>query len=435
MEKQKKIKKQFGGIFISLWWKAPTYLFLCVVCSRLNADDYIPVTTWAGPTPAEKQTIPAYYKEVTDPVFKTRFKRVTKNGDRGYYSLRPVFNRDSTKFLLNSGKIRKVKDGSLIGDLYTLSGKQSFRNPIWSKVDPDIIFGTIALKFVSLNISNGNIKIIRNLAVKDGFVSNDNTVYMDNKQSIGGDDEYIVLSDVTRGGKTVVVLNIQTGDRYAWIKNIDQLPNFKVRQDTGDHNRRMNAGVSLLKKYVVLGAEDGDHLFDLSLNYIRKLAKHGHADFGIDNEGNEVYVSTGPAKYEVLTTGEIYDLLGSDSYAGGHLNASANYKQPGWAYFSINADSNDKGANGNTQGYEIVGVKLDKTGINVRKIVHPHNTGDSNSTSSYAVPNPEGTMIMFNSSWDNAGPVNAYIVNLTLPTEQLKRNFGNKAHEIKENIK
>ncbi len=392
----------------------------------VKAQNYIPVTTWEGPLDPAPQSLPAYMEEVVDSVFNTRFRRVTKDGDRGYYSLRPVFNRNSDKFLLNSGDIRNTEDGTLFGTLWQLAGNQSFRNPIWSKVDPDIIYGTMNLKFVSLNVVTKDIKLIRDLEAEDGFTSNDNgKLYMDNKQSVSGDDQYVVLSDVTRGGKRIAVIDIQTGERHAFMEDAYAHTDlFTVRQDDGDPNARMNVGISPNGDYIILGGEYHEHLFDDKLNYIRKLANHGHADFAIDTDSNEVYVSICPAKYEILSTGEIIDLLGPDSYACGHLNASANYKQPGWVYLSINDDPNDIGANGNAQGYEICAVKLDREGTNVRRVVHPHNTGQSNETSAYGVPNPEGTLLMFNSAWDNEDVVNAYIVKLTDPYKLTTTTLG-----------
>lgn len=382
--------------------------------NKTDTKGFIPITTWEGPLGPAPQSKPGFYETVTDTVFDTTFRRVTKDDDRGYYSLRPVFNRDSSKFLLNSRKIKNVIDGSDFGNLWELSGKQSFRNPIWSKVDPDIIYGTIELQFVSLNIVTEEIKVIRDMAALDAFVSTENNIYMDNQQAISGDDEFIVISDIPRGGTKIIVVNIQTGARRAWIKDAYAHPDFTVRIDDGP-DYRMNAGISASGKYIVISGAFRNHLFDGKLNYIRKLAKHGHADFAIDTEGSESFISICPAKMERLSDGKITDLLGPDTYACGHLNASANYKQPGWAYLSINKDKNDVGANGNSQGYEIVGVKLDPAdGTQVRRIVHPRNTGDSNETSAYAVPNAEGTLLMFNSTWDDAGNVKAYIVDLLI---------------------
>lgn len=386
--------------------------------SGLFAQKYLPVLTWEGPTPAVQQTKPGFLEEASDPAYSTHFRRVKDSYDRGYYSLRPVFNDNSSKYLLNSGQIYDVKSNELHGTLYSLSGNQPFKNPTWSKVDPDLIYGTIHLKFVSLDIETSTVTVIRDLGTEDDFVSPFNGhLYMDNKQSISNDDQYIVITDVTRGGKRIAVIDIQNGSIHALMEDaFAHTDQFTVRQDDGDPNARMNIGISPFGNYVVLGGEYDEHLLDDQLNYIRKLSRHGHADFGIDADGNEVYVSICPAKYEVLNSGQVYDLL-DETYACGHLNASANYKQPGWAYLSVNKDDNDVGKNGNTQGYEIIAVKMESDeGTRVRKIIHPHNTGQSNETSSYGVPSPDGTLLMFNSAWDDfsdGAEVNPYIAFLS----------------------
>ncbi len=420
----KKLKKGVSLLFI---------LLSSVVL--LNAQNYIPTSTWEGPIPATEQEDPEPLVWVKDSVFNTWFMKVSNSdipdaeqgyggSDRTYYSLRPVFNENSSMFLLNSGKIYKTETNEYVGRTWYLAGNTSFGNPMWSKVKPTILYGTINLKFVAMDVITGDITVIRDMGVEDGFESDNGRIYMDNKQSISGNDSLIVLSDIPHGGRKIVVVNIQTGERHAWIEDAVAYAaahNFSLR-DFGSDEPRMNIGISPSSKYVVLGGTV-EQLLDDKLNWIRSMPEHGHADFAVDMEGNDVYVSICPAKYEILETGEVIDLLGPDSYACGHLNGSANYKQPGWAYLSIDADNNDIGANGNPQGFEIVAVQLDRTGTTVRRVIHPRNTDHTKAPSSemnehpaYGVPNPEGTLLMFNSKWgDYNAPTNAYMVRLTAP--------------------
>lgn len=387
-------------------------VFMTLGCS-LNAQIAIPMTTWQGSLIVPKQAKPAHLVEVVDPVFKTHFRRMTNDGDRSYYSLRPVFNSDSTKYILQSGRIKSVHDGSYFGFTNEMVGNVSFKNPMWSKVNPNIVYGTVGLKFVALNIKTHQYKVVRDMGKEDGFTSNDGGIYMDNLQSISGNDQYVVLSDVTRGGNKVVVVDIQTGGRHAMIDDVyaPGMP-FKVFQNDNDPNKRMVVGISPLGNYIVLSGVAGMHLFDDKLNHIRLLNKHGHSDFGIDTEGNEVFVSICPAIYEIFKTGEVIDLLGPKTYACGHVNASANFKQPGWAYLSIHSDSNDVGANGVPQQHELVAVRLDRKGTTVRRLVHPHTTGIDNERSAFAVPNAEGTKVLFNSTWGDTGKTEAYLIDL-----------------------
>lgn len=405
------------------------FLWTSIYWATLHAEIAVPVTPWEGSVPQVAK--PKYLSEVIDPVFKTHFKRMTNDGDRGYYALRPVFNSDSSKYILKSGKIRNVGDSSFFGFTNAMVGHVSFGNPMWSKVNPSILYGTIDLKFVSLNIQTRQLEVIRDLEKEDGFTSNNGRIYMDNLQSISGNDQYVVLSDVTRGGSKILVLNIQTGGRHALIDNVyaSNIP-FKVFQNKGDPNKRMIVGISPLGNYVVLRGVEGFHLFDDKLKYIRLLKKDEHSDFGLDAEGNEVLVYMCPASYEILKTGELVDLLGPKTYACGHVNATANFKQPGWAYMSINANRNDVGKSGISQQPEIVAVKLDREGTNVRRLVHPHTTGNDNKRSAYAVPNADGTKVLFNSTWDDTGKTEAYMIDLKKysPNSKLNSNLSN-AHD------
>ena len=373
---------------------------------------YLPVVTWNGPTPAAEQAKPGYLETVTDPVYGTKFKRmadyaiwndeihlINNNETRHYYSLRPVFNRNSTLYIVNWEQIRKLETNEFIGR--TTDMVPGFSNATWSKVDPDIIYGTVGLKFVSLNVITQELTVIRDLGALDGFTSNNGRIYMDNFQSIAGNDKYIAISDVPRSGDRIVIVDIQNKSIHSSIDTLQLLDmGITIRHDQGDPNGRMNVGISLSGKYIVMVGGNGLFLFDDMFNLIRQLPPHGHGDFGFDVDGNDVLVSICPALYEVLSTGKVYDLLGG-TYACGHVNASANYLQPGWAYLSINRDDNDDGDNGETMGYEIVAVKIEPEGKTVRKIVHPHNTGSGLKESSYGVPNADGSLLMFNSSWDD----------------------------------
>jgi len=410
------------------------------IAGMISAQNLLPVERWPGPTPPAPQEEPEYLQMVMDSVYHTFFEKVTDGdapivdnhgggNDRTYYSLRPVFNENSSMYLLNSGKIYRVDDNEFVGHLWYMVGNTSYNNPMWSKVNPNILYGTMGLKFMSLDVTTNELNVIRDMGAEDGFVSDNGKIYMDNKQSISGNDQYVVLSDIPHGGKKIVVVNIQTGERHAWVENAvafaDAIDNFDLR-DYGSDEPRMNVGISPYGNYIVIGGQHNEILLDDQFNYIRHLAQHGHADFAIDVYGNQVYVSICPTEYEVLNTGAVFDLLGS-TYACGHLNGSANYKQPGWAYLSINEDYNDIGENGNHMGYEIIAVKLDSVGDSVRRIVHPHNAGDNNWLSSYALPNPDGTLVMFNSTWGSTdeSTVNAYMVYLTAPYKLTTDTKGN----------
>ena len=287
---------------------------LLVLGNVINAQNYLPTVRWPGPMPAANQDEPAYLQMVTDPVYNTYFKKATDGdapivdnqgggNDRTYYSLRPVFNENISMYLLNSGKIYRVDDNSFVGHLWYMVGNTSYKNPIWSKVNPNILYGTMGLKFMSLDVTNNTLTVIRDMGAEDGFVSDNGKIYMDNKQSISGDDQYVILSDIPHGGKTIVAIDIQTGGRHAWVEDAvafaATIDNFDLR-DYGSDEPRMNVGISPYGNYIIIGGQNNEILLDDQFNYIRHLPNHGHADYAIDTEGNQVYVSICPAKYEYL---------------------------------------------------------------------------------------------------------------------------------------
>ena len=409
-----------------LIWLAALIIF---TINPATAQKYLPVVNWYGPSDAAEQSRPGNLEVTRDPVYGTLFKRIAdfeiwdaeiglinENETRHYYSLRPVFNSNSTMYIVNWAQIRMVETNEFVGRANQIA--PGFRNATWSKVDPEILYGTINLQFVALNVVTGEVTVIRDLGALDGFTSKTGSLYMDNFQSIAGNDKYMALTDVTRGGDKIVIVDIQNKSIHSAIDTLQLLDlGITIRHDPGDPNARMNVGISLSGKYIVMVGGNGLFLFDDMFNLIRELPPHGHGDFGYDIYGNDVLVSICPAIYEVLETGDVYDLLGG-TYACGHVNASANYLQPGWAYLSINRDDNDDGDNGLTQGYEIVAVRLDPEGTTVRKVIHPHNTGSGLKESSYGVPNSDGSLLMFNSSWDDfssGAEFDAYMAMLATP--------------------
>ncbi|MEE9351402.1 MAG: LamG-like jellyroll fold domain-containing protein [Thiotrichaceae bacterium] len=388
--------------------------------SRSFKLQVVPVDTlWSGPhrVPNVKSfQRPDYLKASYDPIFGYRIKRITDAKEfskqdlgageassklRHHYATSAVWNSDSSKYLLNFGQIRETKTNKLV----LIVGKFVRLNEyIWSKVNPDILYGSSNNSLIKFNIQT---KKATTLHTFDGF----SKIAMDNLKLISDDDKYIVISDVASGGKRIAIYDIQN-DRITW--HIDDI--FINPSITKAKHRRIISGISPSGKYVVMIDNDGGtYVFDHTLKYLRTIStEHQHADIGYDIEGNEVLVQTCPAAMIRLDNGKKTDLLGT-TFACGHVS-TRNFKQPGWAYFSITKNPNDN-SYGKKQTTEVVAVRLDSSGTNVRKLVHPRSTLPNPSFSeryaTMAVPNPEGTKLIFNSSWDNPeGGINAYIVDL-----------------------
>ncbi len=359
----------------------------------------------------------AYLKTFIDPVFGSRIKRVSDAklfskmdlgpGDaatklRHHYASSAAWNSDSSKYLLNFGQVRDTQTNELV---IVTSHYTYLKEYIWSKVNPNLIYGTSGNKLLTFNIAT---KKVTRLHTFTDF----GNLSMDNLKILSDDDKLIVVSDVEAGGKKVAVYDIQNDKIISQINNIFDHPKISA----GWH--RVIPGISPSGKYIVMiDNGGGTHVFDQQLNYLRQLSLgRNHADIGYDSEGNEVLVQTCPARMIRLDDGQLTDLLGK-TYGCGHVSMR-NYRQHGWAIFSLSNNPEDK-RYGKGQINEIVAVKLDKLGTTVRRLALPRSTypypSNHEMHSTMAVPNADGTKVIFNSAWGNPqGEINAYIIDVKL---------------------
>ena len=143
--------------------------------------------------------------------------------------------------------------------------------------------------------------------------------------------------------------------------------------------------------------------YSREITFVRRLANQGsHGDMGYAADGAEVYVQfefgdqRGIWAYE-LPDGKRRRLL-PDKYNGGHLSCR-NIKRPGWCYLSCNK-----------KGYrEVFALRMDGSGT-VNRFAHHHTSADPYVAEAQAVPNPEGTKVMFASDWDGQHEVSSYVV-------------------------
>lgn len=408
-------------------YKVPTSspqitLFLLFLVMALPAHAYpsngLKPEIWNGPPPLpdiNSHPKAGYLEVFTDPVFGSRIKRISDAklfskmdlgpGDaatklRHHYASSAAWNSDSSKYLLNFGQVRDTKTNELV----IITSHYTFlKEYIWSKVDPNLIYGTSGNKLLTFNIVTKKVTTLR-------IFTDFGNLSMDNLKILSDDDKFIVVSDVEAGGKKVAVYDIQNDKIISQLDNVFEHPKI-----TAGWNRVI-PGISPSGKYVVMiDNGGGTHVFDQQLNHLRKLSSgHNHADIGYDSEGNEVLVQTCPAKMIRLDNGQLTDLLGK-TYGCGHVSMR-NYRQRGWAIYSLSNNPEDK-RYGNAQINEIVAVKLDKLGTTVRRLALPRSTypypSNHEMHSTMAVPNADGTKVIFNSAWgDTKGEINAYIIDV-----------------------
>jgi len=129
----------------------------------------------------------------------------------------------------------------------------------------------------------------------------------------------------------------------------------------------------------------------------------GHGDMGYDTQGNEVvveFLSGLPVHMFYL---DQPDVLGKamlpSALGGGHVGCR-NYKRPGWCYVTTHQEDYR----------QIFALKLDADPqYKVQSFSQSHI--HDNYPETYGAASPDGSQIIFNSNWDNAGmEADTYIV-------------------------
>ena len=178
--------------------------------------------------------------------------------------------------------------------------------------------------------------------------------------------------------------------------------------------------------YVIVQTDgDGTDIYNRDFTGYRKLIPgDGHADLGYDAAGKECLVHghwlPWPIHVQIWST----PLDGSEptvhfnntlyrDWSGDHVSMRARGR-PGWATLSVN--ENETGANQIEK--HAFSLRLDGSGIvageeRVNQWVHTYTSNTEYDRNAFAVPNRDGTKIMFASDWgDPAGENNSYIVEM-----------------------
>ncbi|HZW63245.1 MAG TPA: T9SS type A sorting domain-containing protein [Flavobacteriaceae bacterium] len=324
-------------------------------------------------------------------VFNTTSQRLRHN-----YAVDQVWNSDGSLIKL-AGYPAAILDGNTYEFLYWSDIPGYGR---WSNMQPNIIYGTVANQFVSHNVTTNSTTALYTFSE----YSTVDFGYGEGNQD--KNDKYVGLIAENTNGRFLVVFDIQenniVGSRQIPEGDLDWFTvstagTFAVASWREDGNDTTQG----LKKYS-LDLTSETHLYDYS----------EHGDFGVDTNGNEVYVQYGNQTtwddeyYLVmirLDNAEVTPLFhwpqalhGTTGIWGGHISCR-NVDRPGWAYVSEQCCPEHPVAS-----KEIFAIKLDGSGIIERYAKHHNNIEPGNRHSTQAVPNRDGTKILFASNWNNS---------------------------------
>ena len=362
-------------------------------------------TNWG--TYVEPTSTPAYLGTVIDGINGMKVTRVAEEtafgiGDvvnkRHAYSKRGAWNSDGTLIALSNDA--KILDGSTYALLGTCVG---FGSLGWFNTEPHKVYQSSSsdnfFRIQTFNPTTYAISTLFNKVFSDYTImshgGNEGNVSADDKTAAlfgykpaTGTDTWVVIYDIELDS---IVSETNIGTAYSdidWLTICQSGTRFVVQYNTD--------GVAI---------NQGTHSYDRNgANRIQLTTTTGHGDLGIDQAGADVFVS-----YDLngiyrlssidLITGVSTGLFPNTNgeVSGGHISCR-NLKRPGWAYVS-------SGYNITTAAQEeVFAIKLDNSNTIERWCKHNtalHNTKYYHQP--HAVPNQEGTKVIFASDWHDAG--------------------------------
>ncbi|MBU2938614.1 T9SS type A sorting domain-containing protein [Lacinutrix sp. C3R15] len=360
-----------------------------VLLSTVNYDSY------EAPTGA----FPDYLESFTEDLSGSTITRISDKNVFGTSSIRVRHNYAKDQTWNSDGSLIKlagypaaILDGETFDFLYWRDIPSYGR---WANTEPNYMYGTPGNQFVKFNVLNNTRVTLRTFSDYSSL----DFGYGEGNQS--NDDRYVGLIGQNGSDRTLIVYDIQE-DQIVGTKNIgssgdldwfsvSQLGNFAVVSWRTD-----GSGATAGLKSYDLNFQNERHIYDIT----------AHGDLGIDAYGNDVMVAyEGPdgwsndsyvycARLDGQGITPLFQYPGG--IWGGHISCR-NTDRPGWAYVSEQCCTSHDVAS-----REIFAIKLDDSGIIERYTKHNNDVSPGNGHSTMAVPNRDGTKILFASNWDDS---------------------------------
>ena len=366
---------------------------------------------------------PAYLKTVLDPVFGTKFTKVTDPGQRlaagiscdlAYcrhrYSSTQAWNADQSLLVITNGC-----NGTcfLDGRTYKAAFRRSLTDDCkWHPANPKVMICVNASKIYIWTPRTNEVNVV--YAPVD-YTKISFGPYKGNPSNNGN---LIVVRATNRAGSLVAfAYDLAANKKYPDI-DVSGLPG------TNEY-----CGISPSGKYVLClqtlpdGVETA-HVFTIEGAQIQHWTEHhrpAHGDMTLDADGSDVIVGISkadPDKWHVikrrLTDGTVTNL----APAGYATHASVrNINQPGWAILSYEGSHSDVTGSSDMAPFyrEVVALRIDGSG-EIRRIVQTRNAESDYYSETHASPSPDGSQIIWSSNWGEAGgPVTDYVARVGWP--------------------
>ncbi len=361
------------------------------------------------------------FRSIQDQEFGTEITRVTdikKHPSRFLVARVQFWNSDSSLIRLGHQKIFDAKTheylGKIAGRMYEVK---------WSHTHPNILFAlhhAFKKNASQSKINPKNDFLFFAIDVRHGFKREliarfPQKIYSDVKigpweGNIDQQDKYVVFSAKKRGSDHLVAIlyDIKSKQEIAYkeFKEIKWTSSRKSNQHDWISISPFGNSILHAKCNHASPSFDKFHIeqYDLDFMPIRMIsAVSEHGDLGINVDGEEVYVQFRDANNRHgiyafnLNNDQVVSLSGTNSYGGGHISCQ-NYQRKGWCYVST------KGKNYR----EVFALKLDGSG-EVERFAQTHGIEESRE-SSKGTPSPDGSQVLFQSTWGVLNRTEAYVV-------------------------
>ncbi len=374
-----------------------------------------PISRWRTTIP-DPLPRPEYLETVHDPKYGVDITRISDPDVFGvskadfykmwnHYPKDQAWNADMSLISLNNGFFL------LDGEDYTIYKKFGFRlsESRWSNVDPEIKYFCSGSMLKKLNIETEKVTTLHNFP---GY----NVTIGPWEGNISADDKYVVITHESGGSARKAVLYDIELDTV--LSTMD-IPGYGANW----------VSITPSGNYIVLQNNNTDktEVYDLDFNFLRNVGfGTQHGDFGVDVDGNEVWVQVIPIGMARLNDGKFTRLLQAGS--GGHISGRG-FQNPGWALYVAGIYGNK----GSTSATEMVQVKLDDSGI-IRHFGHSRSSFVIRNSSSMATVRQDGKRIIFNSDWNifDSGDVKDEILSYIVEYRQITDVKDIDGHSVDE---
>lgn len=350
-------------------------------------DENIMETTWneyLPPTNTPQYLIPFLNEQGNEVVriSDAEVFGVTGQNLRHHYSLDQPWNSDGSLIKL-AGYPAAILDGESYELLYWRNIPSS---ATWSNLDPFKMYGTSGNSIVSFNVITNVSTTLKTFPLYEEID------YGINKGNITNNDKYMPILGKVKDVIELIVYDIELNKIHAQVR-LPSRPNWITISPLGNY---------ALVHYSSVRVD----VYDIDLTQDPRAITNftSHSDLGIDAFGNEVYIAFGDVETRLnnyymkmvrlsdgVTTPLFYYSNGNGVWHG-HISAR-NINRPGWAYVS-------EGCCETVGKREIFAIKLDGSNTIKRFGYHHTNKNLGYGHGAMAVPNRDGSKVMFASNWN-----------------------------------